>query len=51
MNSLRSFWQAATDFGQHITDVRVDALLIAVGFTLANLVLRASAWRLILQAG
>jgi len=51
VNSLRSFWQAATDFGQHITDVRLDALLIAVGFTLANLILRASAWRLILQAG
>jgi len=51
VNSLQSFWHATTDFWGHITDVRFSALLIAVGFTLANLILRASAWRIILQAG
>ena len=51
MNSLQSFWHATTDFWAQITDVRLSALLIAVGFTLANLILRASAWRIILQAG
>ncbi len=50
MNSLESFWHATADFWNQITDVRVSALLIAVGFTLANLLLRASAWRIILQA-
>ena len=50
MNSLESFWHATADFWGQITDVRVSALLIAVGFTLANLLLRASAWRIILQA-
>lgn len=51
MRSLHAFWQATTAFWSHLTDVRLDALLIAVGFTLANLILRASAWRIILQAG
>jgi uncharacterized protein (TIRG00374 family) len=51
VNSLQSFWHATTDFWAQITDVRGSALLIAVGFTLANLILRASAWRIILQAG
>jgi uncharacterized membrane protein YbhN (UPF0104 family) len=50
VNSLQSFWNAAVDFGNHIADVRVEALVFAVGFTLANLLLRASAWRVILQA-
>ena len=51
MKSLHAFWHATTDFWSHLTDVRVEALLIAVAFTLANLILRASAWRIILQAG
>jgi uncharacterized protein (TIRG00374 family) len=51
VNSLQSFWHATTDFWSQITDVRFSALLIAVGLTLANLTLRASAWRIILQAG
>ncbi len=51
MKSLQSFWHATTAFWSHLADVRVEALLIAVGFTLANLILRASAWRIILQAG
>jgi uncharacterized protein (TIRG00374 family) len=51
VNSLESFWRATADFWDQITDVRVSALVIAVAFTLANLVLRASAWRIILQAG
>ena len=51
MNSLQSFWHAATDFGNNLADVRLQALAIAVAFTLANLILRASAWRVILQAG
>jgi uncharacterized protein (TIRG00374 family) len=51
VNSLESFWHATADFWGQITDVRVTALLIAVAFTLANLLLRASAWRIILQAG
>ncbi|HEY2788928.1 MAG TPA: lysylphosphatidylglycerol synthase transmembrane domain-containing protein [Gaiellales bacterium] len=51
MNSLRSFWHATSAFGNQITDVRVEPLAIAVAFTLANLILRASAWRVILQAG
>jgi glycosyltransferase 2 family protein len=51
VKSLHSFWHASTDFWAHLTDVRVDALLIAIAFTLANLILRATAWRIILQAG
>jgi uncharacterized protein (TIRG00374 family) len=51
VNSLRSFWHATSAFGNQITDVRVEPLAIAVAFTLANLILRASAWRVILQAG
>jgi uncharacterized protein (TIRG00374 family) len=51
VKSLHHFWHATTDFWAHLTDVRVDALLIAIAFTLVNLILRASAWRIILQAG
>jgi uncharacterized protein (TIRG00374 family) len=51
VNSLQSFWRATTDFGSNLADVRLQALAIAVAFTLANLILRASAWRVILQAG
>ena len=46
VNSLHSFWHATTDFWAQITDVRASALFIAIGFTLANLILRASAWRI-----
>jgi uncharacterized protein (TIRG00374 family) len=51
VNSLQSFWNAAIDFANNLADVRLQALAIAVAFTLANLLLRASAWRVILQAG
>ncbi len=51
MKSLESFWHATTAFWNQLTNVGLEALAIAVGFTLANLVLRASAWRIILQAG
>src|SRR5581483_8738329 len=46
-----AFWDATTAFWSHLADVRPQALGIAVAFTLANLILRASAWRIILQAG
>lgn len=51
MRSIHAFWHATTAFWSHLADVRPEALLIAVAFTLANLILRASAWRIILQAG
>jgi uncharacterized protein (TIRG00374 family) len=51
VKSLQSFWHATTAFGNQLADVRLSALAIAIGFTLANLILRASAWRIILQAG
>jgi uncharacterized protein (TIRG00374 family) len=51
VNSLHAFWHATADFWDQIAAVRVSAILIAVAFTLANLILRASAWRIILQAG
>jgi uncharacterized protein (TIRG00374 family) len=51
VNSLQSFWHATVDFSHGIADVRFQALLLAILFVLANLVLRASAWRIILQAG
>jgi uncharacterized protein (TIRG00374 family) len=50
VKSVESFWHATTAFWSQLTDVRPQALLVAVGFTLANLILRASAWRVILQA-
>jgi len=51
VKSLESFWHATTAFSNELTQVRLSALAIAIGFTLANLLLRASAWRIILQAG
>jgi len=51
VRSIHAFWHATTAFWSHLADVRPEALLIAVAFTLANLILRASAWRIILQAG
>jgi glycosyltransferase 2 family protein len=51
VKSLQAFWDATTAFWSHLADVRPQALGIAVAFTLANLILRASAWRIILQAG
>jgi uncharacterized membrane protein YbhN (UPF0104 family) len=48
MDSVHSFWSATTAFWSHVLDVRFSALLVAVLFVLANLILRATAWRSIL---
>jgi uncharacterized membrane protein YbhN (UPF0104 family) len=50
VNSIDSFWNAVTAFGHHLTSVAVGALLLALVFSLANLLLRSLAWRNILQA-
>ena len=50
MSSLHAFWHATVVFSQRLADVGFGALAIALAFSLLNLVLRASAWRNILQA-
>ena len=50
MNSIHSFWNAITAFGHQLTSVGLGALCLALGFQLANLLLRSVAWRNILQA-
>ncbi len=50
MNSLHSFWHATTAFTDRLVDVGFRALAIALVFHFANLLLRATAWRNILQA-
>lgn len=50
MNSIHSFENAVTAFAHHLTSVKLGALLLALAFQLANLLLRSVAWRNILQA-
>jgi uncharacterized protein (TIRG00374 family) len=48
VDSLSSFWHAVVAFGDGIAAVQWQALLIALGCHVANLVLRSRAWRNIL---
>ena len=50
MKSIHQFWDALSAFGSHLSSVSVEALLLALGFHLANLLLRSNAWRNILLA-
>jgi uncharacterized membrane protein YbhN (UPF0104 family) len=50
VESIHDFWHATTAFAGHISDVGLGALLLALCFQVANLLLRASAWRNILRA-
>ena len=50
MDSTHDFWNATTTFADQLSEVGFGALLIAIGFQVANLVLRATAWRNILIA-
>lgn len=50
MNSLHAFWHATVIFSERLTAVRPGTLALAIGFSVANLVLRSLAWRNILQA-
>ena len=50
MDSVHSFWNATSAFWSHLAQVRFGDLGIAVLFLLANLLLRATAWRAILAA-
>jgi uncharacterized membrane protein YbhN (UPF0104 family) len=50
VDSLRSFDGAAGTFFHHLTDIAVQALLLALLLDVANLVLRSRAWLNILRA-
>jgi uncharacterized protein (TIRG00374 family) len=50
VNSVHAFWDATSAFADRLSEVGFEALLIALGFHLTNLVLRATAWRNILAA-
>jgi uncharacterized protein (TIRG00374 family) len=50
VSSLESFWDATVAFWNDLARVHWGVLVIAVAFYLGNLILRASAWRTILQA-
>jgi uncharacterized protein (TIRG00374 family) len=50
MDSVHAFWNATSAFWGHLAQVRFGALGIAVLLVLANLLLRATAWRSILAA-
>ncbi|HUZ84706.1 MAG TPA: lysylphosphatidylglycerol synthase transmembrane domain-containing protein [Gaiellales bacterium] len=51
MGSLHALWHSTVLFGDRVVEVHMQALLVAIGFLFANLFLRATAWRTILQAG
>jgi uncharacterized protein (TIRG00374 family) len=51
VSSLESFWDATVAFWDDLARVHWGVLLIAVAFYMGNLLLRATAWRTILQAG
>jgi uncharacterized membrane protein YbhN (UPF0104 family) len=51
VSSLESFWDATVAFWNDLARVHWGVLLIAVAFYMGNLLLRATAWRIILQAG
>jgi uncharacterized membrane protein YbhN (UPF0104 family) len=50
VNSIHSFWHALSTFADQLTSVGLQALLLGLLFYLANLLLRANAWRNILHA-
>jgi len=50
VSSLESFWDATVAFWNDLAQVHWGVLVIAIAFYMANLVLRATAWRTILQA-
>ena len=50
MSSLESFWDATVAFWNDLARVHWSILAIAIACYLANVVLRATAWRTILQA-
>jgi uncharacterized membrane protein YbhN (UPF0104 family) len=50
MESIRSFFDAAGTFLDHLSEVNLDALLIALALHCANLLLRTKAWHSIVSA-
>jgi uncharacterized membrane protein YbhN (UPF0104 family) len=50
VGSIHAFWHSTTVFANRVVDVRLQILLIALAFLFVNLLLRATAWRTILQA-
>ena len=50
VHSLESFWNAFSAFSEHIADVGLGALAIALSLHMGNLILRSLAWRNILVA-
>ena len=50
MESIRSFFDAAGTFLDHLSEVNVGALLIALALHCANLLLRTKAWHAIISA-
>ena len=50
MSSLESFWDATVAFWNDLARVHWSILLVAIALYMANVVLRATAWRTILQA-
>src|SRR6185312_7114975 len=50
VDSVHGFWYATITFADQLSEVGFGALLIAIGFQVGNLVLRATAWRNILIA-
>jgi uncharacterized protein (TIRG00374 family) len=50
VSSLESFWDATVAFWNDLARVHWGILLIAIAFYMGNVVLRATAWRTILQA-
>jgi uncharacterized protein (TIRG00374 family) len=50
VHSLHAFWDATTAFADRLSAVGIEALLLALLLHMANLLLRATAWRNILDA-
>lgn len=50
VGSLHAFWHATLVFEHHVVSVHLQLLGIAIGCLFSNLLLRATAWRAILQA-
>src|SRR5689334_21340062 len=50
MESIRSFFDAVGTFIDHLSDVQWNFLFLALGFHVANLLLRSRAWHSIIRA-
>jgi uncharacterized protein (TIRG00374 family) len=50
VHSLHAFWDATAAFGDRLSEVGIEALLLALVLHMTNLLLRATAWRNILAA-